>query len=83
LQDFFTLKGDCGRLLKEKNLATLLPIFESINLTKQEKKIKHSRQHVPSMEKCLKGSVSTHYSYASQGCFWGLIVSLYYFEYFT
>jgi len=66
LQDFFTLKGYCVRLLKGKNSTNLFPIFESINLTKQGKNIKHLRQHVPSMEKGLKETASTHYFYASQ-----------------
>jgi hypothetical protein len=43
LQDFLTLKGDYGRLLKGKNSTTLFPIFYSINSTKQGKKIKHSK----------------------------------------
>jgi hypothetical protein len=66
LQDFFTLKGDCGRLLKGKNSINLFPIFESINLTKQGKNIKHSRQHIPNMERGLKGATITYYFYASQ-----------------
>ena len=66
LQDFLTLKKGCRRLLEEKNSTTLFLSFESINSTKQRKKIKHSRQHVPSMERGLKRAANTHYSYTSQ-----------------
>jgi hypothetical protein len=66
LAGFLYFKGRLCKAFKRKNSTNLFPIFESINLTKQGKNIKHSRQHVPSMERGLKETASTHYFYASQ-----------------